>query len=202
MIRRPETSPVCPHNFPVQASVINGFQNQHTALIQQIKTLLPVDLAEGRKINGAKIDYLHPPPGRMKSDLFYNGTRLNNNSLVLKVSFAGKSFLFPGDLESEGEALLVSGKQNALKSDVLLSPHHGSRSSSTKEFLNRVKPGICVISSGQGNFFGFPHEQTLKRLREIGCRAIRIDQSGAVQCTVDLDGFEVRTFRDPSPLVD
>jgi len=123
--------------------------------------------------------------------------------LVLKISFHGKSFLFPGDLESEGEAVLVSTKQNALKSDVLLSPHHGSKSSSTREFLSMVKPGICVISSGQGNFFGFPHEQTLKRLEEIGCRAIRIDQSGAVQCTVGPDQrFDVRTFRDPAHLED
>ena len=164
---------------------------------KKIKRLVPVDLVRGREINGAKVDYLYPPPGRKKSDLFYNGTRLNNNSLVIKISFAGKSFLFPGDLESEGEAILVSSKQNNLKSDVLLSPHHGSKSSSTKEFLRMVKPALCVISSGQGNFFGFPHKQTLKRLEEIGCRAIRIDQSGAVQCTVGPDQrFEVRTFQD------
>jgi competence protein ComEC len=170
---------------------------------KKIKRLLPVDLMGGREINGAKVDYLYPPPGRKKSDLFDNGTRLNNNSLVLKISFARKSFLFPGDLEREGEALLVSRKQNTLKSDVLLSPHHGSQSSSTRDFLRMVKPGICVISSGQGNFFGFPHEQTLKRLREIGCRAIRIDQSGAVQCTVGPDDrFEVRTFQDPAHPVD
>ncbi len=164
---------------------------------KKIKRLLPADLLKGREINGAKIDYLYPPPGRKRSDLFYNGTRLNNNSLVLKISFAGKSFLFPGDLEREGEALLVSKRRNALKSDVLLAPHHGSRSSSTREFLRMVKPAICVISSGQGNFFGFPHEQTLKRLRNIGCRAIRIDQSGAVQCRAGPDQrFEVWTIRE------
>jgi len=170
---------------------------------KKIKMLLPVDLVKGREINGAKIDFMYPLPGKKTSNLFYNGTRLNNNSLVLKISFHGKSFLFPGDLESEGEAILVSTKQNALKSDVLLSPHHGSKSSSTKGFLRMVKPGICVISSGQGNFFGFPHEQTLKRLDEIGCRAIRIDQSGAVQCTVGPDQqFEIRTFQDSARLVD
>jgi competence protein ComEC len=170
---------------------------------KKIKRLLPVDLVKGREINGAKIDFMHPVPGGKTSSLFDNGKRLNNNSLVLKISFAGKSFLFPGDLESEGEALLVSSKQNTLKSDVLLSPHHGSRSSSTREFLRMVKPGVCVISSGQGNFFGFPHEQTLKRLREIGCRAIRIDQSGTVQCTVGPDQrFDVRTFQDPARLAD
>ncbi len=169
---------------------------------KNIKTLLPVDLVQGREINGAKIDYLYPLPNGKTSNLFDNGKRLNNNSLVLKISFAGKSFLFPGDLEREGEALLVSSKQNALTSDVLLSPHHGSRSSSTREFLRMIKPGICVISSGEGNFFGFPHEQTLESLREIGCRAIRIDQSGAVQCTVSPDQrFEVRTFQDSPRLM-
>ncbi|MBW1911349.1 MAG: MBL fold metallo-hydrolase, partial [Deltaproteobacteria bacterium] len=80
------------------------------------------------------------------------------------------------------------------KSDILLSPHHGSHSSSTREFLRMVRPSICVISTGEGNYFGFPHEQTLKRLRDVGCRVIRIDRTGAVQCTVGPDHFEIKTF--------
>ena len=77
---------------------------------------------------------------------------------------------------------------------ILLSPHHGSNSSSTKKFLAKVQPRVCVISSGQGNYFGFPHEQTLERLQNIGCRVIRIDRSGAVQCAVGPNRFEISTF--------
>jgi competence protein ComEC len=123
---------------------------------------------------------------------------LNNNSLVIKISYGGKSFLFPGDLERLGEEAIISNEGNVLKSDILLAPHHGSKSSSTREFLDMVKPQVCVISSGTGNFFGFPHEQTIKRLRNVGCRIIRIDREGAVKCTVDKDQLEIRTFLPPS----
>ena len=159
-----------------------------------IKKFLPDDLAGGRKINGVTIDVLHPLGGGKSVTNPDSGTGLNNNSLVLKISYAGRSFLFPGDLEREGEEILVSKAGDALKSDVLLSPHHGSQGSSTRGFLRRVRPDICIVSSGEGNHFGFPHERTLERLREIGCRVIRIDRAGAVRCTVDTDRFEMKTF--------
>ncbi|MBE9569493.1 MAG: hypothetical protein IMF11_02600 [Proteobacteria bacterium] len=119
---------------------------------------------------------------------------MNNNSLVLKISYGGKSFLFPGDLERQGEEIIVSNAGQVLKSDILLSPHHGSKSSSSREFLRMVRPRVCVISSGEGNFFGFPHQQTLESLRDIGCRVIRIDKAGAVQCRVGGNKFEISTF--------
>jgi competence protein ComEC len=161
---------------------------------KKIKKLLPAHLETGREINGVRIDFLHPKAGGRTSHFFSNSKRLNNNSLVLKISYGGRSFLFPGDLEREGESLLLANEGTDLKSDILLSPHHGSQSSSTKAFLNRVQPQICVISSGEGNYFGFPHEQTLERLQRIGCRAIRIDRSGAVRCTVGPNRFEIGTF--------
>jgi competence protein ComEC len=161
---------------------------------KKIKKFLPADLAGGREINGVKVEIIHPFPHTHSTELFDRGTRLNNNSLVLKISYGGQSFLFPGDLERQGEEVLVSNAGQVLKSDILLSPHHGSKSSSSKEFLRMVRPRICVISSGDGNFFGFPHQQTLESLRAIGCRVIRIDQAGAVQCRVGGNKFEISTF--------
>jgi len=163
-----------------------------------IKKFLPADLASGRQINGVKVEILHPRPDQKCVSLFNDSTRLNNNSLVLKISYGGKSFLFAGDLEFQGEKVLISNAGSSLNSDVLLSPHHGSRSSSSKEFLQMVKPSICVISSGEGNFFGFPHQQILKRLRDIGCNIIRIDQAGAIQFTVGPHRFETTTFLQES----
>jgi competence protein ComEC len=140
------------------------------------------------------VNLLHPPPHTYLKEHVDRGTRLNNNSLVLKISYAGVSFLFPGDLEYQGEKVLVSNAGPVLKSDILLSPHHGSKNSSSKEFLRTVQPRVCVISSGEGNFFNFPHRQTLKRLRDIECKVIRIDQRGAVQCKVGDNKFEISTF--------
>jgi competence protein ComEC len=164
---------------------------------KKIKKLLPADLTGGRQINGVKVEILHPRPDGQSISLFDKRSRLNNNSLVLKISYGGKSFLFPGDLERQGEKVLISNGGLSLKSDVLLSPHHGSKSSSSEDFLRMVQPRICVISSGEGNFSGFPHKQTLERLRGIGCRIIRIDQSGAIQFTVSPDQLEFKTFICP-----
>jgi len=159
----------------------------------KIEILLPKDLEMGREISGAKIEILHPKPDKQPSVLFDNGKRLNNNSLVLKISYLGKSFLFPGDLEYQGEEVLISNAGASLRSDVLLCPHHGARNSSSRDFLKIIEPRICVISSGEGNFFGFPHHQTLQRLRDMGCKIIRIDQTGAVQFRVSPDRFDAHT---------
>lgn len=159
---------------------------------KKIKVLLPEDLKNGRLINGTKIEILHPKPDQKALPASYGSSYLNNNSLVVKITFCGKSFLFPGDLEQEGEKVLIENSGDSIAADVLLSPHHGSKSSSTRAFLKMVQPAICVISSGQNNFFGFPHKQTLNRLQNIGCRIIRIDQTGAVEFRVEQDLFEVR----------
>jgi competence protein ComEC len=147
-----------------------------------------------REISGAKIEILHPPSGGRKGVVAYEDMDLNNNPLVPRITYNGTSFLFPGDIEKEGEDALISDT-TSLKSDVLLVPHHGSKGSSTMPFLRAVNPEICVISSGRGNRFGFPHKETLGRLRETGARIMRIDESGAIRITVGKDGgCEVDTF--------
>jgi len=159
-----------------------------------IKELLPVDMVDGRQMNGVELEILHPESGTYSLNPIKQRSKLNDNSLVLKITYKGKSFLFPGDIEYQGEKALISNKRHTLKADVLLSPHHGSNSSSSREFLEIVQPNICVISSGEGNFFRFPHKRTLKKLRDIGSRVIRIDKTGAVQCTVDSQKLKIITF--------
>lgn len=161
---------------------------------QNIRTLLPSDLAPGRDINGVKVEVLYPTPHAGHGNPEQRSTDLNNNSLVLRIQLAGRSVLFPGDLESQGEGILVERRRGSLQSDVLLSPHHGSSTSSTTGFLQAVRPRVCVISSGEGNRFGFPHRQTLKRLKAVDCRTIRIDRSGAVSCKIDADRIRIQTF--------
>jgi competence protein ComEC len=90
--------------------------------------------------------------------------------------------------------VLVSNAGEMVKCDILLSPHHGSKTSSSKEFLEMVQPGICIISSREGHSHNFPHQTVLDRLRDMGCRVIRISRSGAVEIIVGEDRFKVRTF--------
>jgi competence protein ComEC len=157
-----------------------------------IKLFAPDDLRDGREIAGVKIAALHP--ASMEKSSSPREFKSNDRSLVLRISWAGKSFLFPGDMESTGETLLVHRAGESLRSDVLLTPHHGSKSSSTKPFLQMVAPSICVISSRESGRSWFPHVDTLTRLQEVGCRTLRIDQVGAVQITVAPEGLRAKGF--------
>jgi len=153
-----------------------------------IRRRTAAELKEGREICGALVELLHPVAGPLTK-------KSNDNSLVMRISSGGTSFLFPGDLEAAGEQLLISRSGSKLKSDVLLAPHHGSRSSSSKPFLVAVTPKVCIISSGQGNPFGFPSHEILGRLGGQGCRVLRVDEVGAIEVSAAQGGFQIRTFR-------
>jgi competence protein ComEC len=178
-------------------SVDTPAYNELMNIIESKKTkiLLPSDLYKGRDISGVKIELLHPTPGSKGAGSSYEDRDLNNNSLVLKITYNGTSFLFPGDIEKQSEEAILSNAGSALNSDILLVPHHGSKNSSTTLFLKAISPEICVISSGKGNRFGFPHKETIKRLRGTGCRIIWIDEAGAVQVKAGgADRYKIKSF--------
>jgi len=156
----------------------------------------PAELSGGRETSGVKIELLHPAVEEKSglSSVSRDDSGSNNNSLVLKISYRGKSFLFPGDIEKQAEASVVARAGERLKSDVLLVPHHGSKSSSTEPFLEAVSPEISVISCGKGNSFKFPHDQTIQRLRDAGSGIIRIDESGAVRISAGEEGLRIKKY--------
>jgi competence protein ComEC len=162
---------------------------------EAIPAKTPATLKGGTMINGVRVEILHPFPEENSPTERRDGKWLNNRSLVLRISYGRISFLFPGDLESAGEKKLVSRAGERLRSDVLLSPHHGSNTSSSREFLQAVDPGLCVISSGEGNPH-FPHQSVLDRLRKAGCKIICTARSGAVEVEAGPENFRVETFVD------
>lgn len=109
----------------------------------------------------------------------YTNEDFNDNSLVMRLSYGDIDFLFTGDLTSIGEAKLLKTGWG-LDSEILKVGHHGSKYSSSPDFLNKVSPEICIIQSGQDNKFGHPHQDTLDRLTSAGCQIYRNDQSGTV----------------------
>jgi competence protein ComEC len=161
-----------------------------TALLDAkgVRRRTPEDLKDGREISGAQVEILHPLKGLLSR-------KSNDNSLVLRISHGETSFLFPGDLEATGEQMLVSKSGPQLKSDVLLVPHHGSKSSCSAAFLEAVSPEACIISSGKDNPFGFPSQEILRRLRGAGCRILRMDEIGAIEVTTGQEGFQIKSFR-------
>lgn len=98
----------------------------------------------------------------------------NHYSAVVKLSFGSKKFLFMGDAEKVNERELLASKVD-LNADVLKVGHHGSSSSSSKEFLEAVSPEIAVISCGKGNDYGHPHKETTIELNRRNITLYRTD---------------------------
>jgi competence protein ComEC len=109
---------------------------------------------------------------------------------VVRLGYAGRAVLFPGDLEADGEAELVGNGAAglAIAADVLKVPHHGSRTSSGAELLDAVRPALAVISLGRQNRFHFPRPEVLRRYRERQVRVLRTDEAGAITVTIGPDG--------------
>ncbi|MBL7180890.1 MAG: DNA internalization-related competence protein ComEC/Rec2 [Desulfobacterales bacterium] len=144
------------------------------------------------EINGVCFDILYPPvdfAAKSKQEWWRD---LNNNSLVIKVRFGSKSFLFPGDIKARAETELVAAAGEKLQSTVLLAPHHGSKTSNTEPFLDKINPEVVIISSGQKSRFGFPHQPVLDRYRKRGFRIFNTGLHGAVIMTTDGRSLTVR----------
>jgi competence protein ComEC len=124
-----------------------------------------------------------------KNDL---GADLNEDSIVARLIYKNKTFLFVGDAGNKIEAELLQEKID-LKADVLKVGHHGSETSSSLDFLRAVAPQIAVIECGLDNQFGFPKPDTLWRLAKIGAQIFRTDLRGTVKIKSDGNKIEVKS---------
>jgi competence protein ComEC len=103
----------------------------------------------------------------------------NAMSCVLRIEGATQSALLTGDMEADQERALLGAHAAALKSDMLLVPHHGSRTSSTAELLDAVRPRVAVVQAGYRNRFGHPAPVVLQRYAERAIDIVRSDRCGA-----------------------
>jgi competence protein ComEC len=156
-----------------------------------------VPLREGWQIalGGALIDVLAPPADYVAAD-----TPKNNDSLVLRLRYGRHAFILSGDAERPIERRMV--EDGALhRADVLKVGHHGSKTSSTEEFLSTVQPSFAVISVGLENSYGHPSREVIERLREHHAMALRTDQDGLI--SIRSDGYrlylEINRWRTAEP---
>ena len=106
--------------------------------------------------------------------------KTNDRSCVVRIDSAYGSALLTGDLEAKSEALLLRTNPTALRADVLVVPHHGSRTSSTPAFIAAVAPTIAVFACGYRNRFGHPRPDIVARYEAASVQMTRTDQAGAV----------------------
>ncbi len=115
----------------------------------------------------------------------------NAASLVLSLSYGEFDMLLTGDVEEKGEdALVVNGVLQEY--DVLKAAHHGSKNSSSDEFLKIVKPSAVLISAGEDNRYGHPHEETLARFADAGCTVYSTQEEGAVRIWTDGENMKIQ----------
>ena len=129
----------------------------------------------------ARLELLHPFDATSTN---LQDKDVNNDSLVLRLTYGDVRILFTGDIGRKVELRLVESGKN-LGAEIIKVPHHGSKTSSSAEFLDAVHPQYAIFSLGQRNRYRFPSEMVLERYRERGCRILRTDRLGAIRLLTD-----------------
>ena len=168
-----------PHPSPLYKKFLDTIESRH----------IPYTVAhQGQTIDldpALRILVLSPPEQRFSDDL-------NDNSVVLRISYGTVDLLLAGDAGKAGEDRMVATGY-ALDSEILKVAHHGSSHSTGTGFLERVRPEIAVIPVGAGNPYGHPSDTTVSALKERGCTVYRTDRNGDVLVTSDGILYTVQT---------
>jgi competence protein ComEC len=141
--------------------------------------------------DGVSFEFLNPLPDER--------AKRNDLSCVLRIATAGGAILLTGDIERGAEQRLLE-RGSSLKSEILLVPHHGSRTSSTPQFIAAVAPRLAVVAAGYRNRFGHPKDEVLERYRQAGARIARTDLEGSIAVrlsgeTLGVEGERARRGR-------
>jgi len=168
--------------YSVEKVIHNGLKNYDSIALEWEKLIFEknisqqiVDIPLNIKLDEqVLIEFLWPSQDLIKESKGDD----NFTSLVFKLTHGNNKFLFTGDIPKEVEEVLILTEKD-LKADVLKAGHHGSKYSSTMEFLSKVKPKYGVISCGENNF-GHPSLRVLKNLENVGAEILRTDQLGDI----------------------
>ena len=156
------------------------FYEEITNICRQKNTnIMYVKKGNKFKIANLAIKILHP------NNNFIAENTLNNNALVCKINYYNFKMLFTGDIEKIAESQLLDEE---LSADILKVGHHGSKTSTTQEFLNKVNPQIALIGVGENNKFGHPNDDVIKWLQDKGIKIFRTDLNGEINININKNG--------------
>ncbi len=133
-------------------------------------------------------DVLHPNKEFLDKDD-------NNNSLVLKLNYNNNSVLFTGDIEKQAEEFLLNNNKN-LKSDILKVAHHGSKTSTTTDFIKNVTPKDALISCKENNIYKHPSEETLKTLKDANINIYRTDKNKSITIKFYKNNYKISSTQN------
>ena len=149
--------------------------------------------------DGVSFELMHPLPDVYAPREGKAPVKPNAKSCVLRVEAGGHSMLLTADIEKPQEAELVARDSESLRTDVLLVPHHGSRTSSSDVFLNATAPTVAIVQAGYLNRFGHPRPDVMARYRERAIPVLRNDADGAITVTLAATGVSIARYRQEHP---
>jgi competence protein ComEC len=183
-------------NFEVKEIWVgqNPYTPEYLRLLKKAvgKSVILRNYASGDELvfHGCQFSFMNPERGQLLAP-----TPSNNDSLAFRMKFGSRTFLLTGDIEKKIESHIIA-RNFLLHSDVLKVAHHGSRSSTTAEFLGKVNPVLSVISVADHSPFGHPHDEVLRRLKRRSSQVLRTDQNGAITVLTDGKQLSLKTFLD------
>lgn len=176
-------------------------ESENEPSLGQIKNLSMINTGDEITLSKGRSDdadvYIKSiwPAGSAASSISSNNA--NENNMVYIVYYHGVKIIVTGDLVSEDEEKMIEyyRETDVLDCDILKVGHHGSKTSSSEDFLDAVSPEIAVISVGANNMYGHPHRETLDKLSARGIKTYRTDLNGAVGIDIRKSGVKVDTMR-------
>lgn len=185
-------------NFSVRAAFVARLPEHDAELGKLLELLASNDIAvraigagDELRAGGVALRVLWPHPS---GDIQLPSG--NNDSLVLRVEYGSRSILLTGDIEATAERALVA-QQAKIIADVTKVPHHGSRTSSTEEFVRSTRSKLAVISVGESSVFGHPHAEVVKRWEQNGARILLTGNRGMITLVTDGKKMHYTTFVYP-----
>jgi competence protein ComEC len=182
-------------NFAVEKVWSNGEPAEDSPLLETFlgssgERLQMVGQGVGtQEVNGVKIEFLHPLHDPGKHDF----SNTNDGSLVLRLTYGEVSLLFCGDIEAAAEEEILT-RGGEITSTIMKVPHHGSKTSSTPGFLEKVRPKYAVFTVRGGKRVPLPNPAVLERYGKMGVKIYRSDRDGAVTFVTDGKNLKVHTF--------
>ncbi|MDE1982632.1 MAG: competence protein ComEC, partial [Betaproteobacteria bacterium] len=174
--------------------LLSSLEPGHPLLAQAPRTL-PCVAGQQWEWDGVRFDLLHP----LAPDVWDGQRKTNDRGCVLRVMAEGWRLLLPADIEALSERELLARDPEGLAADLLVAPHHGSRTSSTAAFLDAVAPRWAIFTVGYRNHFGHPKPDVVARYDERRIASLRTDQTGAVTVAVENRRLSLSTARGRFP---
>lgn len=174
--------------MPKKATTTKTFEDVVTAIENKKLTITLPKVGDKYNIGDAEFTILSP----VKEDY---GSNLNNYSVSILLTYGENKFIFTGDAEKEVEEDIINTKIN-IDADLMKMGHHGSTTSSSEEFLDKISPQIAIITCGVDNSYGHPHQEILDTLTKRNVETYRTDLQGNIIVSSDGKNIEIETEKN------